>query len=74
MVLSGEKPCDKASSDGKFVKLLGYKWDPELDILQPRFAELNLNLKTRGAKKPNKKPLSILHDTLELIKSTKLVD
>ena len=28
---SGEKPPDKASSDGISMKVLGYKWEPEKD-------------------------------------------
>ena len=32
---SGEAPCDKASSDGESVKLLGYKWMVDDDILAP---------------------------------------
>ena len=43
VVLSGRKPDTKASSDGKTVKLLGYKWNTELDILYPGVSELNLN-------------------------------
>ena len=35
VVRSGDKPSDKASSDGETMKLLGYKWDPEKDELSP---------------------------------------
>ena len=35
------------------MKLLGYKWNSEQDILYPGFAVLNLNKKVRGANKSN---------------------
>ena len=35
IVRSGDKPSEKASSDGESMKLLGYKWDPEKDELSP---------------------------------------
>ena len=50
---SGEKPSEKASTDGETMKLLGYKWDPEKDELSPGVGELNLNKKLRGERKPN---------------------
>ena len=45
MVYSGAKPCDMASSDGESVKILGYKWMTEADLLSPGLGELNLNKK-----------------------------
>ena len=45
VVNSGRAPGEKASPDGIHVKLLGYKWNLELDVLYPGFAELNLNKK-----------------------------
>ena len=48
VVKSGEKPSEKASSEGESLKLLGYKWDSEPDILSPGLGELNLNKKVRG--------------------------
>ena len=45
IVHSGVKPCDKASSNGETVKMLGYKWTTEPDLLSPDFGELNLNKK-----------------------------
>ena len=36
------KPCEKASSDGETVKMLGYKWTTEPDLLSPGLGELNL--------------------------------
>ena len=41
VVKSGEKPSEKASSDGESLKLLGYKWDSEPDILSPELGELS---------------------------------
>ena len=35
IVQSGDKPSEKASSDGESMKLLGYKWDLEKDELSP---------------------------------------
>ena len=40
VVYSGRTPGEKASPDGIHVKLLGYKWNFELDILYPGFAGL----------------------------------
>ena len=51
IVHSGIKPCEKASSDGETVKMLGYKWTTELDLLFPGLGELNLNNKVRESKK-----------------------
>ena len=45
VVYSGRTPGEKASSDRIHVKLLGYKWNSELDIHYPGFTELNLNKK-----------------------------
>ena len=53
VVYSGAKPCDMASSDGESVKILGYKWMTEADLLSPGLGELNLNKKIRGMKKKN---------------------
>ena len=60
VVYSGREPGEKASPDGIHVKLLGYKWNSEQDILYPGFAELNLNKKVRGAKKSNVLPVVTL--------------
>ena len=49
VVYSGRKPGEKASLDGVHVKLLGYKWNSEQDILYPGFAELSLNKKVQVA-------------------------
>ena len=37
IVNSRNKPCEKASSDGEAVKMLGYKWTTEPDLLSPGF-------------------------------------
>ena len=49
----------------EYVKLLGYKWNSEQDILYPGFAELNLNKKVRVAKKSNVLPVVTLADAGE---------
>ena len=51
------------------MKLLGYKWTLEHDILYPGFAELNLNKKVRGAKKSNVLHIVTLEDAGQLMKS-----
>ena len=67
IVRSEEVPCEKANSDGLSVKILGYKWFPEKDTMSPRFSELNLNKKIRGAKKPNLSPVITREDARELL-------
>ena len=62
VVQSGTKPDEKASPDGKFTKLLGYKYDPELDIIHPGVTELNVNHKKRGRKVPNPQPVVTQED------------
>ena len=49
------------------MKLLGYKWNSEQDILYPGFAKLNLNKKVRGAKKSNILPVVTLADAERLL-------
>ena len=72
IVHSGAKPCDKASSDGETVKMLGYNWTTEPDLLSPGLGELNLNKKIRGSKKPNLIPVCSRDDTEKLLKSVTL--
>ena len=72
VVYSGRQPGETASPDGIHVKLLGYKWDSEKDILYPGFAELNLNKKVRGAKKSNILSVVTLADAGRLLSSVTL--
>ena len=72
LVYSGRAPGEKASPDGVHMKLLGYKWDSEKDVVYPGFAELNLNKKVRGAKKPNTHPVITLQDAGRLMASVVL--
>ena len=69
---SGEDPPDKASSDGKSLKILGYRWFTKADILSPGFEEVNFNRKHRGAKKPNPFPVISPEDVGKLLDSTKI--
>ena len=46
IVNSGAKPCEKASSNGEAIKMLGYKWTTEPDLLSPGLGELNLFFNT----------------------------
>ena len=72
VVYSGREPREKAILDGIHVKLLGYKWISEQDILYPGFAELNLNKKVRGAKKSNILTVVTLADAGRLLNSVTL--
>ena len=72
VVLSGMKPDIKASSDGETVKLLGYKWNTELDILYPGVSELNLNRKKKGVRKANPNPIVTKEDAEELLSQVSL--
>ena len=74
VVYSGKEPGEKASADGIHVKILGYKWDSEQDILYPGFTELNLNKKVRGAKKANPLPVVTLEDAGRLLSHSNLKD
>ena len=65
----GVKPCDKASTDGETIKMLGYKWTTEPDLLSPGLGELNLNKKIRGMKKPNLSPVISREEMEKLLKS-----
>ena len=69
---SGEIPCEKASKDRENMKLLGYFWAPEKDVLSPGVAELNFNRKVRGAKKPNPEPIVEKDQAKELMKDITL--
>ena len=69
IVLSGVKPCDKASSDKETVKMLGYKWTTEPDLLSLGLGELNLKKKIRESKKPNLTPVCSRDDAEKLLKS-----
>ena len=51
-VLSGEKPDEKVSSDGKNVSILGYTWAPEEDVLSLEEKPLYFGKLKRG-KRPD---------------------
>ena len=70
VVKSGENPCSEASSDGKSLKVLGYKWTTKEDKLYPGFSELNFNKRRRGSKKPNPFPVTSPSDVTKLLSST----
>ena len=72
IVQSGFAPEEKASSDGESIKLLGYKWMTESDVLLPGFSELNMNKKVRGARKPNETPIITVNDAIKLLEPIKL--
>ena len=72
MVKSGAPPGDKASSDGKTIKLLGYKWDTELDILSPGVDELNMNKKRAGKQKPNDERVETQEDAEKMLEKVSL--
>ena len=72
IVRSGEKPCDKASQDGKTLKLLGYKYTPELDTYAPGFTEINPNRRVRGVKKSNNVDVSSPDSALSMLKQVRI--
>ena len=51
------------------MKMLGYKWTTEPDLLLLGLGELNLNKKVRGLKKPNLIPVSSKEDAINLLKT-----
>ena len=69
IVRSGERPCEKASSDGVSMKMLGYKWCPEADLYSPGLGELNFARKKRGLKAPNAFPVITREDAERLLQS-----
>ena len=72
VVRSGDKPSEKASSDGESMKMVGYKWDTEKDVLSPGVGELNMNKKKRGEKKANDFPVVSEEDADLMLKDVKL--
>ena len=71
-VKSGEPPSQDASADGKSLKILGYKWSPQEDVLNPGFSQLNFNKKRRGAKQANPFPVVSRSDVTKLLESTNI--
>ena len=53
---SGSPPPPEASKDGKSMTILGYKWEPEKDLMYLNLPEMNFKKKSRGAKPPNEFP------------------
>ena len=72
IVKSGEPPSEKASTDGKSVKLLGYKWSTVSDIINPGIGEFNINKKYRGTKKDNPSPIITREDAQDLLETVNL--
>ena len=72
VVRSGTPPGEKASNDGKTIKLLGYKWDTELDILSPGVDELNMNTKRGGKQKSNEEPVETQEDAEKMLEKVSL--
>ena len=54
------------------MKILGYKWTTEPDLMSPGLEELNLNKKVRGSKKPNLIPVCSKEDARKLLKTVSL--
>ena len=55
--ISGDSPCEKASSDGIYSSFAGYHWDSAKDQLKLGMGEINFNKKVRGQKKSNVEPV-----------------
>ena len=69
IVRSGQKPPEQASSDGETLKMLGYKWNPSIDMYSPGLGELNFNRKKRGLKDPNLFSVETRDDAKKLLQS-----
>ena len=50
ITVSGKPPPQHLSKDGKFVGVMGYKWDPERDVLMLNIGDFNFSRKVRGKK------------------------
>lgn len=68
---SGQPPCEAASNDGVSTAFAGYKWVQEEDLLCLNHGEINFNKKIRGAKKPNKFPVTNEQELAELLENQK---
>ena len=72
VVKSGEKPDPSVVDDKGRLKVLGYYWHPESDMMSPGFDELNFNKKRKGAKKPNPFPVKTEEDLNRLMEPMRL--
>ena len=72
IITSGNPPPPDATSDGKTVKILGYKWAPKEDTLGLGFTEVNFNRKRRGSRKPNPFPVRDPEDLNKLMLKVKI--
>ena len=74
---SGSPPPSDMSVDGKFIRVMGIKWDPEEDLIQLDISELNFSKKQRGRKSDTeeaKKIPSILTHSICLSKVCEIYD
>ena len=69
---SGHDPPQNASTDGKSMKILGYKWVSKDDLLSPGFSELNFNKKSRGMRDPNDIKMDIADNVDSVLANTVL--
>ena len=67
---SGCPPPEFSSSDGVSLSVLGYKWNPQEDVLGLGFQEVNFNKKIRGVKKKNPFPVITADDVSKLARSS----
>ena len=65
---SGEDPPEAASSDGVSVLFAGYKWKSKADKMMFKSQEINFNVRSRGLKKPNVRPIITNEDIEDLMK------
>ena len=77
--ISGEVPCEKASSDGINTSFAGYLWAPLQDQMSIGLTEINYNKRNRGVKKDNDVPVETveLYDIIgivEIIKAKLKID
>ena len=72
IVRSGEAPDESASTDGSSIKVLGYKWTTQEDVLYPGFSELNFNKRKRGIKEPHSFPVVNPEDVTSVLEETQV--
>ena len=72
VVRSGEKPDPKFVDDKGRLRVLGYHWHPESDMMSSGFGEVNFNKKRKGAKKPNPFPVLTAEDVDKLTQPLRL--
>ena len=66
IIKSGETPEKGLVDDQGRLKVLGYNWDPEQDVMSLGLGEINFNKKRKGIKKANPFPVKNQQDVQRL--------